>query len=148
MIIEVQPDGMFSLTREPAFAFFYESKLAGELDFSHFCQTWGTLISLDMARLFVYRTEDRTLGIIGGTITKCTMTGDLIAQESFWWVHPGIRASPIGIRLFRKWENRVIEDGAKRIYVGNLLAVNHEKMTSLYSALGYQMIETHYVRPV
>lgn len=142
------PGAMFSLTREPAEAFFAESQIGGVLDFGHFCMSWGKLIALDMAAVMVYRYNDRTLGIIGGTLTKCLMTGDLIAMEAFWWVHPSKRSSPVGIKLLRQWEGWAIDGGAKRIYVGNLQAVNPEKMADLYAHLGYTLLETHYVRSV
>jgi GNAT superfamily N-acetyltransferase len=149
MFVHVTPDSIFSLTREPAEEFFKESKIDGVLDFPHFCQSWGKLIELDMAAIIVYvDDQQRTLGIIGGTCTKCLMTGDMIAQESFWWVHPSKRRSPVGIKLLRQWEGWGEDRGAKRIYVGNLAAVNHEMMHTLYSKLGYQLLETHYVRPV
>lgn len=139
---------MFSLTRHPAERFFEESKVDGILNFDHFCASWGKLIELDMAKVLVYLRDDKALGIIGGTITKCLMTGDIIAQEAFWWVDPIIRSSPVGIRLFRNWENMVSMIGAKRIYVGNLHSVDPEKMAAIYQALGYKALETHYVRPV
>lgn len=146
MFVHVQPHEMFSLTREPAEAFFAESRIGGTLDFDHYCASWGKLIELDLAKIIVYLDDqDRTLGIIGGTCTQCLMTGDMIAQEAFWWVHPSKRSSPLGIRLLRMWEDWAKSLRAKRIYVGNLEAVNPVMMDNIYTRLGYRKLETHYV---
>lgn len=149
MIQRITPEAI-SLTREPAHAFFKESGIDGKLNFSHFCQTWAKLIELDMAQILVYRDDDKThaTGIIGGTITPCTMTNDLIAMECFWWVSPKLRGGAAGIKLLKAWESLMITNGAKRLYVGNLVGLNNEMMHSIYTRLGYKPLETHYVKPV
>lgn len=150
MIRLLKPEEL-SLTREVSEAFFEESGISGALNFDHFCQTWGTLISLDVASIMIYvhGQDNLTLGIIGGTVTPCTMTGDIIAMESFWWVAPFLRGtSPAGLNLLRKWEDWSIERGAKRIYVGNLFRLNDSKMRALYDRLGYSPLEVHYVKSV
>lgn len=138
-----------SLTREPAYAFFSESGIDGIINFPHFCQTWAKFIELDIGAIFVYiDPETRTTGIIGGLCTPCTMTGDLNAQETFWWVEPRLRGSAIGVRLLKQWEKWAIGKGAKRIFVGNLWKLNNSTMRHLYARLGYTPTEVHYIKPL
>lgn len=149
MIRQVECGEMFSLTRGPAIAFFNESKVEGILNFNHFCITWNSFIKAGIGIVLVNDIAGEQNGIIGGLISQCFMTGDLIATECFWWIAPELRdSSPAGMRLFMKWESLVKERGVKRIYVGNLHAVNHDKMQDLYARLGYKPLETHYVKPV
>ena len=141
---------MFSLTREPAFAFFKESQINGSLDFKFFCNFWDGLIASKVGVVLVNeRGDDVRNGIIGGLVSPCFMTGDKIATEAFWWIAPELRKySPAGIKLFIEWEKIVKEMGVKRIYVGNLHAINHDQMQHLYHRLGYSSLETHYVKSV
>lgn len=148
MILTLPPHELSS-TRTPAEAFFKESGIDGVLNFDHFCQFWGKLIELDMAAIMLYVDEQKQpKGLIGGTCTACPMTGDLMGQESFWWIAPELRAkSPIGIKMLRVWENWAINKGAKRLYIGNLFTLN-DGMRQLYLKLGYTPLEIHYVRKV
>lgn len=142
----ITPDELW-LTRDVARSFFDESGIGGELNFQHFCEQWSRLISLDAASIMIYFDyHDVPQGIIGGLCTQCTMTEDMTAQEVFWWVHPALRGSPHGIRLLREWEKWARSRGAKRIYVGNLYRLNNETMHSIYSRLGYEPTEIHYVK--
>jgi hypothetical protein len=137
-----------SLTRGPAQAFFAESGIDGVLDFEHFCASWGKLIELDIACVMLYfGGNNEAQGIIGGTVTPCTMTGQPIAQEAFWWVSPHLRGkSPAGLNLLRKWEWWAKGKSAVRAYVGNLYRLNDQAMRQLYSRLGYDPLEIHYVK--
>lgn len=149
MIRQVKKGEMFSLTREPAVAFFNESKIDGVLNFKHFCDWWDQAIGISVGVVLVNESEGKSNGIIGGLVSQCMMTGDIIATECFWWIAPELRDhSPAGMRLFLKWEEMVKERYAKRIYVGNLHAVNHDKMQDLYHRLGYKSLETHYCKSV
>jgi hypothetical protein len=147
MIHEVKKGEMFSLTRVPAVAFFNESKIDGVLDFPHFCDWWDNAIGMRIGVVLVNENNGVFNGIIGGLISQCMMTKDIIATECFWWIAPELRdRSPAGIKLLLRWEEIVKERYAKRIYVGNLHAVNHDKMQDLYHRLGYKSLETHYVK--
>lgn len=151
MIVKVPSDGVFSLTREPAFSFFSESKIDGTLNFEHFCKTWENFIQLDIGAIFVYRRSpnEEPTGIIGGVVTPCPMTADPIASEMFWWVAPFLRGtSPAGMHLLMKWERWAIEKGVKRVYMGNLVELNDSKMKRIYERMGYRPLEIHYVKAV
>lgn len=149
MIRKIKYSEMFSLTRVPAEAFFAESGISGELDFQHFADSWDDLIHRNAGVVLVNENENGANGIIGGIFSRCLMTGDPIATECFWWISKDLRGkSPAGMRLFLAWENIMRAKGAKRIYVGNLHAVNHDDMQKLYARLGYTPLETHYVKSV
>lgn len=146
-MIQILNADELSLTRDIAFAFFKESKIDGKLDFDHFCKSWGSLIQLDMACIMVYiDSSKKPRGIIGGTLTTCLMTNEPIAQEAFWWTEPELRGTPAGLRLLTAWWNYMAAKGAVRVYVGNLMEVEHEAMARLYTRLGFRPLETHYVR--
>lgn len=147
MIHKVLPDEMSLLTREPAFAFFKESGIAGELNFEHFCETWAKWIALDMAAIFVYVDGNETVAIIGGLCIPCSMTADLIAQETFWWAHPRLRGrSPTPLRLLMGWEAWALAKGSSRIYLGHLNDLNSATMASIYQRRGYKPTEIHYTK--
>lgn len=149
MIINVEAKDVFSLTREPAEAFFAESKIDGTLYFDHFCMWWANMISIGAGIIMVSRVGDRSTGIIGGLTHQCFMTRDMLGTECFWWVAPELRdKSPTGMRLFLAWEEEMRKRNIKRLYVGNLMSIGHEKMGDLYKRLGYKPLETHYVKSI
>lgn len=148
MILELQPDQL-SLCQDPAEKFFVESGIAGKFHFPHFCQTWGHFIAAGVGIILLHFQTGSEIasGIIGGIVSPCPLTDDVIAQETFWWIDPSLRSkSPAGIQLLKAWEKRVIGCGASRIYVGNLWKLNSSSMQKLYARLGYEPLEIHYVK--
>lgn len=146
MIRVLKPDEV-SLTRELAFAFFKESGIGGSLNFDHFCQQWANYIHLDIGCIMLYIDSlNRPVGIIGGLCVQCSLTADIIAQETFWFVDQSVRGGIAGFRLLARWEIWAIKKQAARIYVGNLFRLNNEAMQSIYYRLGYSPTEVHYVK--
>jgi ribosomal protein S18 acetylase RimI-like enzyme len=106
------------------------------------------LISLDVGLEIAYIVNNEAAGIIGGCIVPCLFTGDSIAVEQYWYVLPEFRKGRLGLSLLSAFESEVKRRGAKRCYIGNLAALNNDKMKRLYKLLGYKELETHFVKPL
>ena len=135
-----------SLTRDICLTFFAESQIKGAPDWQYFSQRIAEMIGLDIGVMFAYLKDNEVVGIICALIYPDLFTGDKVCMETFWYVYPEYRQSPIGIKLLCALENYAAEKDCKRFYVGNLKAVNDEKMHRLYERLHFKEVETHYLK--
>lgn len=146
-MIKVLKPSEISLTRRASEAFFRDSKIDGVFNFSHYSARMANLIMLDVGVEIAYVSDNEAVGIIGGVVTPCLFTGDIIAVEQYWYVLPEWRfQGRIGLQLLREFEQYAHGKGAKRSYVGNLQQLNNEKMARLYRRLGYEPLETHFMK--
>lgn len=133
------------LTRDCAFGFFSESKLPGELDFDYWMGRWESLIKdLDIGAIFVYESDGKVKGILGGLCVRCTMTGQLEAIESFWYMQNECRGTSAGVRLLKAFEQWAEKKGASRIKMAHLANLNATTMASMYQRLAYDPLEVVY----
>lgn len=72
-------------------------------------------------------------GMIGGTVLPLWVTGEIIAQEMFWWGDAG---------LLGKFESRARQMGATAIH---MMALN-DRVCRHYSKRGYEKLETVFVK--
>lgn len=122
--------------------FFGEGKLMGELNPVSFVAGWQKLLLGGGGVLLgAYRGRE-LVGAIGGVIFPDFPTGDLVAQEFFWFMIGGQRGN--GLRLLRAFEMRAAVHGAKRILMMHLADLNSEPMSKLYSRMGYTHRENVY----
>jgi GNAT superfamily N-acetyltransferase len=144
MIRQLPPTAL-SLTRDIAFSFFEESQLPGELNFDYWIGRWQSLIiELDMGVIFVYESEGKIKGILGGIAARCSMTGDLEAIEAFWYVYPEVRGKPASIKLLKAFEDWAKERGAARVKMMHLSILNPISMREIYLRMGYSPLESAY----
>lgn len=135
------------LTRACAEGFFKESGLPGELRFDYWMSRWEQLIKdLDIGVILAYFRNGDIKGLLGGLCVPCTMTGQLEAIESFWYVQPEIRGSIAGPKLLKAFEAWAINRGASRIKMAYLTHVNPLPMASMYARMGYSALETAVVK--
>lgn len=135
------------LTREIAHSFFAESGLPGTLDFDYWTGRWQQLIKdLDIGVILVYEQDGAIKGILGGLCVRCTMTAQLEAIESFWYVMPEVRGSIGGVKLLKAFEAWAQGRGAQRIKMAYLTHVNPVPTASLYARMGYSSLESCVVK--
>ena len=72
-------------------------------------------------------------GIIGGMITPLFPTGELIAQEMFWWGDA---------KLLKQFEKRARQMGATAIHMMSLT----QRVAEHYRARGYKPLETVWIK--
>ena len=143
-IKQLTPEEVLSLTRRASESFFVDSQVPGIFDFEGYCKRMEDMIALDMGVVFAYLKDNEAIGIIGGIFYPDLFTGDMVGMEVFWYVLPEHRQSPIGIKLLAALEKYACDKNCKRLYVGNLKALNDDKMHRLYERLHFKEIETHY----
>lgn len=90
--------------------------------------------------VFVSDADGIVTGMIGGFVAPHFISGERIATEAFWWVQPGQRGH--GVRLERRFRRWAHEHGATRVHMG----APDDEVGRIYTALGYQRIETTYAR--
>lgn len=81
------------------------------------------------------------IGMLGMLLFDHPMAKARCASELFWWVEPSVRGS-LGIRLLRHAETWAREQGATHV----LMVAPNEGVGRLYQRLGYEQLETSYVR--
>lgn len=124
--------------------FFGEGKLMGELNPVSFVAGWQRLLLSGSGMLLGAYRERQLIGAIGGVILPDFPTGDVVAQEFFWFMIGDQRGS--GVRLLRAFEMRAAMRGAKRIMMMHLTALNSAAMGKLYARLGYTHLENIYAK--
>lgn len=83
-------------------------------------------------------------GLLAVTVFRHLITGEPTASELMWWVHPKLRATRIGLRLFRGAEKWATERGAVTLQMGSW----NPKLESFYARLGYVPTEVTYTKRV
>lgn len=76
---------------------------------------------------------------------ECTMTGEMEAIESFWYVQPSWRGGPGGIKLIRAFEE-ARKRGCKRLKMAYLYSVNASMMDSLYRRMDFEPLQKNFVK--
>jgi len=81
-------------------------------------------------------------GCIGCLFYPHYFTGELTAQELFWW------ADKDGLKLLKAFENLAKEKGAKSIAMITLHGLNPERVGGLYERMGYFPLEHTYIKVI
>lgn len=133
-----------SLTRDLAFAFFRESGLPGNLNFTHWKEQWTKFIDMGIGKIIAFYDGQKFVGMIGGLCVPCTMTAEKEAIEAFWYVQKDHRGTTTGIRLLQAFEKWAKQAGAKRIKMMHLSDLNADMMRNIYLRMGYAPLEQAY----
>lgn len=124
------------------------SGLPGTFDEDHFLTSYCNLLQSGIAAVWVGHEEQEVAGIIGGIVTQCPFTGDVVAIESFWFVREKFRKDSLGVRLLKLFEEWAVEMGADRICLSCMNQVNPDRMGEFYVKRGYALLEHAYVRRI
>lgn len=124
-------------------AHFYSlTGLKGEFRGQTFAEFWNVFLKQGQAAMWIYTTEDVIVGTIGMTLTMSLFDGKIIADEAFWFVHPGHRGTA-GTRLFFEAKKWAIECGAGRILMGRMLNIENG-VEKFFDRQGFKPLQTQY----
>ena len=90
----------------------------------------------------------QTVGMIIGQAAEFSITGDLIASELAWYVHPGFRKTSAGKELLEAYEFWATKIGCRFIQT---VALNDRTLPVLkrhYERNGYEMFETCFLKEI
>ena len=88
--------------------------------------------------------QDSCEGILFGVRFKSPISTQVIFQEMIWYVSQEFRSR--GVKLLGEVEKVLQFQGVGSIIMAVLHNSKTEKLKSLYEKMGYQAIETHYLR--
>ena len=95
---------------------------------------------LEQGTILVADKENAPIGMLGLIILPHLFSGQPHCSEVFWWVDPEHRGC--GIRLLRAGEAWAWDHGATSMHV----SAPDTRVGALYERLGYQKVETAYIR--
>jgi GNAT superfamily N-acetyltransferase len=111
-----------------------------------FKETWSKLIESKMGVIFVMQSNEENIGILGGVKYPDPNSNEIMASEFFWFVRKGYRGH--GLKLLKEFEAWAKEQGATKVIMMHLATLMPEKIKKLYTRMGYEEIETHYLKEV
>ncbi len=111
-----------------------------------FERTWVTFLSQDVGVIFLLKSDEDIIGALGALKFPCPNSGEMIATELFWFVNSENRGK--GLRLLKEFESWAAEHGIKKILIAHLTGIMPEKIKKIYTRMGYNEMETHYLKEV
>lgn len=131
---------------ELAQMFYGASGLSGDFHMDKFISFWEGQIQTGNGVILIDESYLDITGAIGGLIYPDLYTGEMLAIEFFWFVHPEKRGE--GMKLYYAFEEWVRSKEVKQIRMAYLIESMPEKLKSLYERLGYRQIEVHYAKEI
>ena len=129
--------------------FFKESQLTLEFKPDVFLDRIGGLLDAGVAGVIGSFDSDGTIqGALAFSLYDDIYTGDKTATEMWWFVLPEHRGGSVAMRLIRSFEKLAALKGCKRICMIHLAALQKDRLSELYQAMGYQLIECCYSKPI
>ena len=127
-------------------AFYEEASLPGHLLPRVFVETWHQFLSSGVGQILGLWQDGTLIGAIGGLLARDPNTGQLMAQELFWFVAPEVRTGMGAIRLYKAFERWARTQGALRLVMTALAGSYAERLGAVYRTLGFRLLETNYVK--
>ena len=126
-------------------SFFDEGKLPGGFKPEIFIACWQRLIRNGIGVILgLFNESGEIQGALGAVIYPDMNNGDITAVENFWYMLPQCRGQ--GLKLLKEYEKWARRRGAKRLAMIHLLNLQPEKLGALYQRLGFEPIETNYIK--
>jgi len=124
--------------------FFIECKLPGKFNAVVFKRTYSVLMVEGLAEIWVLEQAGVIIGAIGGMFSPDPFTGDPVAVETFWYVHPDHRHLG-GLKLLHKFIDRAIEKSCMRVQMAAILrSPAFDNVQKLYMDIGMIPMETYF----
>lgn len=82
-------------------------------------------------------------GCIGGIIYPLFMSGEMVAQEIFWWSE-----DKQGRALLEQFESIAKDSGAKYVMMVSLAKSSYNRICDIYKKLDYELLESNYIKRV
>ncbi len=106
----------------------------------------GNLVPDRYFRLAVRNGE--VLGGFFGHVRRTFFCDELLAHDMGWWVKRDKRGSAAAIMLLIDFEKWAIEQGAKKVMVGQSTEINIEATTKLFKHCGFRVIGFNTVKDI
>lgn len=100
----------------------------------------------ETASIWVAEDGGKVIGAVGGIVYPLFFSGDLVAQELFWWVDPDSRMSEASKLLYNELEAWAKDRGAVAL---SMIAIENgkaERVGNIYKRKGFIPTEHAYVR--
>lgn len=124
--------------------FYGSSAVLRVFDLERFVQFWTGVINSGIGVVFLLVDENGIQGTISGLTYQEPYSGELLAQEFFWFVHKEFRGG--GIRLYKAFEKWALDKGCVEIRMAHLVDSMPDKVAQFYERLGYSQVETLYAK--
>lgn len=129
--------------------FFAEAKLPGKFHVEHWLKQWGLLIRAKLGFMWLLTHLSKPVGGLGVILSPDLCDGELVLQQSFWYVAPEHRGNAINVRLLKEVEAFAKEAGVSRIITGRNLASDPQmRLHMLLESFGYRALETNYCKTI
>jgi hypothetical protein len=119
--------------------FFDEGAIPGKLSPEHFVANLTMLLEQGLGLYILAEENGEVVGGIGGVITPDLLTGDVTANEIFWFCHPEHRGC--GLRLLNLFEEESTRRGAVRVHMVHLINYCSDRLDRLFERRGYRLVE-------
>lgn len=130
---------------EAAKAFYASSRFLKTFNLDRFCSAWQGFIESGAGVIFGLFDEDGNVrGAVGGICFPELYSGDLEAQEFFWFVMEGFRGD--GMKLLRTFEQWARDRGCTLLRMAHLSDSMPAKVENVYGRMGYTLAEKQYVK--
>lgn len=120
-----------------------EARLPGSLGLDIATESWARIIGSGAGTIIALRAGG-VIGALGAMIFPDLYDGRLVAQEMFWYVDRDSRGR--GHLLLRAFEEWARVRGAERMLIAHMHALMPERLGTLYQRMGFQKLETNYVK--
>jgi GNAT superfamily N-acetyltransferase len=124
--------------------FYASSRFLQGFKLERFCATWSQLIESGVGGICLAEDGGDLVGALGGVAYPDPNSGDLVATEFFWFVDPHRRGC--GLRLYREFEAWARRLGCSQIRMVHLVDSMPDQLERLYTRLGYEKAEVHFVK--
>ncbi len=105
-------------------------------------QTIGGLVQRDSGRVFVLERNDRIVGMLGVLAFPHWLSGEIVAEELFWWVDPDERGR--GTALMERAEKWADTIGACHFQM--VAPVDADKLERVYGRKGFTPLERSFIK--
>jgi len=93
--------------------------------------------------------DDEVIGVLGGFLVPYFLKTKSVAfQEILWYVRMDKRDGGAGMKLFYAMQKLAKENGANHMVMAHTGKVVPEKLAAIYDKLGFEVLETQYIREI
>ena len=132
--------------RDLADEFYGEGNMPTDFVPEVFEKTWTNLFKAKIGVIFLLKSGEKIIGSLGAVKYPDPNSGEMIATEFFWFVNKESRGK--GLKLMKAFESWVAEQGIKKMIMVHLSGSMPEKLKSLYKRMGYNEMETHFIKEI
>lgn len=133
---------------ESGYAFHAEKAVPGSFNPDIFTQNWTKFMNSGLGTIFGLWKGYDLVGGLGAYLSPDITTGELIANEFFWFVREGERKGSWPLRLVMEYKAWAIASGATRWRMVHLLMPNESpsnvRLAHFYRRLGLRPLEVGY----